>query len=104
MSVAALRPSIERQIGEYLERPAAELDELLARIIDFIGTLRSDDAGALIVTTHGAFFTSRHPRTKWFYLGDPVRAPGVGVGDDAERQVDGVAQDVSVGGGAAHGY
>src|SRR4051812_14201340 len=82
-AVAFPRPQIEAFVDPQLERPADELDRVLAAAIDFIGGLRSDEAGDLIVTARGAYRTAgihvddergRHA----FFVGDPVRAPDLG--------------------------
>jgi hypothetical protein len=86
MSIEALRPSFERQLATQLERPAGELDGAGGAWFSTTRWVQIDDVPTTIVVA-----------------GDPVCPPDVGGGDDAERQVDGVAQDVSVGGGAAVG-
>jgi hypothetical protein len=107
-AVAFTRPQIEAFIDTQLERPADELDRILAAAIDFIGGLRSDEAGDLIVTARGAYRTAgihvdddrgRHA----FFVGDPVRAPDLGGGGDPVGQEPAVPGAVPVGGTAAPG-
>lgn len=44
LALASFRPRIDSQIDGYLNRPAAELDDLLGTIAATIAGLRSDDA------------------------------------------------------------
>jgi hypothetical protein len=70
-----LRPQAELWVEQLLhDRSASELDDGLARAIDFLGRLRSDDAPGLIVTSGGAAY---------YVAGDEFRPgrPVVGHGD-----------------------
>lgn len=97
MAAQLVIPQAEEWLDrELTTRSAGELDELLARVIDRLGSLRSDDAAALFVDADGARYGGDP-------LGDPVRGPDLRGGGDGDREVGVGAGAVPVGGGASAG-
>jgi hypothetical protein len=110
MAAAFVVPQVEGYVDRHLARPAHELDAELAKAIDFLARLRSDDAGPLIAGAGGAFdftVTGRQPSELGLELvgvvRTPVRAPGVLDGGDPDGQVDAGEGAVPLGGGAPAG-
>lgn len=52
-ALAFIRPQLDEIAAEQLARPADELDDLAYRALELIGSCRSDDAPAILVTPRG---------------------------------------------------
>jgi len=111
MASAFVVPQVEGYVDRHLVRPADELDAELAKAIDFLCRLRSDDAGPLVAGAGGAFelqITDRQPSTEGLLelrgvVVAPVRAQGVLDGGDEDGQEHVGAGTLPLGGGAQAG-
>lgn len=86
MAAAFLAPQAEAFVERFLDRSADVIDDELARIIDFVGKLRSDEAAAVVAHPEGA----RYLDVAAYELapaGDRVSAPGLHHGQDGVREV-----------------
>jgi hypothetical protein len=111
MASAFVVPQVEGYVDRHLARPADELDAELAKAIDFLCRLRSDDAGPLVAGAGGAFeltITDREPTPDGLLairgvVVAAVRAPGVPDGSDADGQEHAGAGALPLGGGTPAG-
>jgi hypothetical protein len=90
MAAALLAPQAEVFVERFLNLPADVIDAELARIVDFVGRLRSDDAPAVVAHPGGAIYLDANPRPGEVCLapaGDRVSAPGFRHGQDGVREV-----------------
>jgi hypothetical protein len=112
VALAALKPFIlkrgVRWVDEQLAtRDAAAVDQFLARVIDELGKVRSDDAAVVVADPAGARYLAPHEafgsHCRCAELGDRVQPPAVRDGGDPDGQEHVGAGDVPLGGAAAVG-